>query len=291
MVEGRGEVKSETLFNTRNRYSSMTLVQSSFSNKGETVIMVADRLLTSSFGGDFPDYETEGTSPKICLRGNVGIGFAGSALYADMATSEVTPSSDFDKIVEKISKFVNSQRDIEINDEIIRVTGIRSKDFFPTSGNVPEEVRGYVYGWLNNFRFNFQCIVAGFDKNNKARISYITDNGTIISATNFGIGSIGSGSAFSQIFFDQYNYDISIPEIDGLFFAYKAKRWAEALIGVGLKTDIVILRKNDTPIRIKDEDKLMQEIRETYDKENKKTSEIRAELLNQLIKNSSGILR
>lgn len=56
------------------KYMNMTLVQASIANNGETIIIVADRLLTSSFGRDFPDYESKGVSPKIYLRGNVGVG-------------------------------------------------------------------------------------------------------------------------------------------------------------------------------------------------------------------------
>jgi len=274
-----------------NEYMNMTLVQASIANNGEAIIIVADRLLTSSFGTDFPDYESEGATPKIYLRENVAIGFAGSALYSDMAISEVSSTlTDFDKIVKKISDFVKKQRETIINDEVLRITGIKSKDFFSDSPNVPEEVKGYIYGWRSNFSFNFQCIVAGYDKDKNGRISYITDGGSMISVTNFGSGSIGSGSPFSEIYFDQYNYDIAIPEIEGLFFAYKAKRWAEAPTGVGLKTDICILRKSSSPVKIGEEDKLMGEVRKAYNKEKEKISGIRGSLLKQLIKDSLGVL-
>lgn len=270
----------------------MTLVQASIANNGEAIIIVADRLLTSSFGKDFPDYESEGATPKIYLREHVGVGFAGSALYSDMAISEVSSSiTDFDMIVKKISDFVKMQRETIINGEVLRITGIKSEDFFSDSPNVPSEVKGYIYGWRSDFEFNFQCIVAGYDKDNNGRISYITDDGNIISVTNFGVGSIGSGAPFSEIYFDQNNYDTAISEIEGLFFAHKAKRWAEAPTGVGLKTDIFILRKDKSSVKIRDEDELMKEIREAYNKEKEKASKIRDSLLNQLIKNSSGVLR
>ena len=270
----------------------MTLVQASIANKSESVIIIADRLLTRSFGENFPSYEFEGNSPKIISRGNVGIGFAGSALYADMATSELPSTiSDFDKIVNAISRFVKDTRDSTVKDEVTRVTGIQSDDFFSNSQIVPEQVRDYTYGWLMQFRLDFECIVAGFDKDKNAKIVYITEEGSRISATNFGVGSIGSGSPFSQIYFDQYNYDISIPEIESLFFAYKAKKWAEAPTGVGLKTDILILRKDNTSVKIRDEDVLMREIGDTYSKEKEKKSKIRESLLIKLIKNSLGVLR
>lgn len=76
-----------------------------------------------------------------------------------------------------------------------------------------------------------------------------------------------------------------------MFFAYKAKKWAEAPTGVGLKTDILILRKDNTSVKIRDEDVLMREIGDTYSKEKEKKSKIRESLLIKLIKNSLGVLR
>lgn len=270
----------------------MTLVQASIANSGEAMIIVADRLLTSSFGRDFPEYESEGSSSKIYARGNVGIGFAGSALYADMAISKVSSSlTDFREIIKKLSEFVITQRKTIINGEVSRVTGIQSDEFFQHSEIVPEPIREHIYGWLNDFHFGFQCIVAGFDNDKTAKICYVDGDGNIVSVTNFGIGAIGSGSPFSEIYFDQNNYETSIPEIESIFFAYKAKRWAEAPTGVGLKTDILVLRKDESVLKIADEDKLMDEIRETYNKEKEKTLKIRETLLNQLIKNNSEKLK
>ena len=122
-------------------------------------------------------------------------------------------------------------------------------------------------------------------------IYYITEDGEIISATNFGVGSIGSGSLFSQIYFDQCNYDDCMSEIDGLFFAFKAKKWAEAPTGVGAKTDILLLRKNGEKILIKNDDALMSKLTDTYQKEKIKTSKIKDSLLKQLIENSRGALK
>lgn len=270
----------------------MTLVQASIANGGETIIIIADRLLTRSFGEDFPSYEFEGNSPKISSRGNLGVGFAGSALYADMATSLLIPTIfDFDEIVDAISDFVKDTRNATVSDEIFRVAGISWDDFFSNSGIVPEEVRGYIYGWLMEFRLEFGCIVAGFDKDKKAKVMYITEEGSTICATNFGMGSIGSGSLFSQMYFDQYNYEVTMSEIESLLFAYKAKKWAEAPTGVGLKTDIILFRKDGTKVEIRNEDVLMDEINKMYEKEKEENYRIKDGLLKELIKNSSGELR
>jgi len=270
----------------------MTLVQASIANKGETVIILADRLLTKTFGEDFPSYEFEGNFAKIISQSNVGIGFAGSALYADMAISSLPHDiSDFDEIAEIISKFVKDTVKSIIDKEVFRVTRKSSEDIFSNSVNIPEAVRDYLYGIINKLQFEFECIVAGFDKNKNAKIVYITNDGDTINVTNFGAGSIGSGLVFSQIYFDQHQYEISMAETESLFFAYKAKKWAEAHTGVGLRTDILLFRKNGTNLKIENEDLLMNEINKIYEEEEKANNNIKNELLKKLIKNCSGKLK
>ena len=273
----------------------MTLVQASISNDGNTIVIIADRLLTKSFGEDFPSYEFESNSPKIISINNVGIGFAGSALYADMATLDlqfnILDTSSFDDIVDIISKFIKTTRESTIEDMVKKLSGISSEDFFSNSEIVPEEVRSFIYGWLMEFRLEFECILSGFDKNNKAEIVYITDDGSTFRATKFGVGSIGSGSLFSQIYFDENNYNTSISEIESLFFAFKAKKWAQAPTGVGRKTDIILLKKNGNKLEIRDEDDLMNEINNIYEEEKTENNKIRKELLNKLITNNSERLK
>ncbi len=273
----------------------MTLVQASISNDGNTIVIIADRLLTKSFGEDFPSYEFESNSPKIISINNVGIGFAGSALYADMATLDlqfnILDTSSFDDIVDIISKFIKTTRESTIEDMVKKLSGISSEDFFSNSEIVPEEVRSFIYGWLMEFRLEFECILSGFDKNDKAEIVYITDDGSTFRATKFGVGSIGSGSLFSQIYFDENNYNTSISEIESLFFAFKAKKWAQAPTGVGRKTDIILLKKNGNKLEIRDEDDLMNEINNIYEEEKTENNKIRKELLNKLITNNSERLK
>ncbi len=143
---------------------------------------------------------------------------------------------------------------------------------------------------VNSFSFAFECIVAGFDKNENAKIVYITDDGDTINLTNFGVGSIGSGLVFSHIYFDQHQYEISMPETESLFFAYKAKKWAEAHTGVGLRTDILLFRRNGKNLEIRNEDPLMNEVNKIYEEEEKANNNIKNRLVKKLVQNNSGKL-
>jgi hypothetical protein len=100
--------------------------------------------------------------------------------------------------------------------------------------------------------------------------------------TNYGSAQIGSGDTFSRIYFDLYNYKTSVTLSDGLFFAYKAKKWSEAPTGVGSRTDILIIRKNKKPVMIEDDSDLMNKIDAIYFEEQKEKDETRKKLVKKI---------
>lgn len=271
----------------------MTLVQASIANNGNSVILIADRLLTSKIGEDVPSYEFEWNKPKILSFKKIGIGFAGAALFADMIEREISgiKDKDFDNIVKKISNFIKKEKNRFVEQYIVRHTGISSKDFFnrPPDIAIPPEVIEAIYAFMAQFDLEFECIVCGFDKKNNVRLIGIDNQGNIFELTNFGIVTIGSGSPFSKIYFDLYNYTTTVPEKDGLFFAYRAKKWAEASTGVGACTDILIINKNKEALLISDESQLMKEIDSCHKKEIKNRDDLREKLMKDLdIKIRSG---
>lgn len=263
----------------------MTLVQTCIADKGDCVILIADRLLTSQLSEDLPSYEFEATVPKIISKGNVGIGFAGSSLYADLASVKVQGLTDFDEIVDKLSTFIKEEKQKIVDSFIKRLTGVESKDFFNNKElPIPVELRGYVYGKLKDFEIGCHWIIVGFDKEETARIVVIDEQGDITEITTFSVCSIGSGSPFSRIYFDQYGYDRSMDVNQALFFAYEAKEWAQSHTGVGLNTDILIFRKGKKVTEIYNDDELMKTIHKRYMEEGDRHKEARKKLLDGVLK-------
>lgn len=270
----------------------MTLVQASIADNGNSVILIADRLLTRMISPDVPSYEFEWTEPKIVSQGKVGVGFAGSALYTDIARARIAKMKDFDAIIEGISNCIIEERDTIIEKQIKRLTGISSKEFFENPQYpIPPDVREFIYGQIGQLDLLFQCIVAGYDKDKEVKLVTIDSQGNIYQVTEFKVISIGTGQPFSQIYFDLYDYKITVSETDGLFFSYKAKKWAEAPTGVGSKTDILILRKNGESLFIINESELMEQINILHRKELKERATIRKSLIEELQKKSNGALK
>jgi len=105
--------------------------------------LVADRLLTTSLGKDIPPYEFESPTPKIIHKGNVGVGFAGSSFYADLAATKIEGKKNFDEIVKALSNFMKNEREKNVKSFIKRLTGVEPKEFFTNLNSL--DFREYVY--------------------------------------------------------------------------------------------------------------------------------------------------
>jgi hypothetical protein len=264
----------------------MTLVQASIADDGNSVVLIADRLLTRRLSRDLPSYEFESATPKILFRGNVGIGFAGLSLYAEISTRSLNKEKDFDKITGIISKCVRHEREKFIEGEVRILTGVSAKEFFTNPQlAIPPEVRESIYGMMGEFDIECNAVVAGFDKNNKARIAVVDEDGDIVEVTPFGFASIGTGSPFSIVYFDQHGYDTRMKRNEAIVFAFEAKKWAEAHTGVGDRTDILVFDKGKKPISIYDDNEKMKQLRNAYEVELKKHRQMRVALYQKVFKN------
>ena len=269
----------------------MTLVQASIANNGNSAILIADRLLTTRLSRDLPSYEFESPIQKIILKEKVGVGFAGSSLHGDIATSKIADIFDFDEIVKTISEYISNKRQELIDKHIKRLTGVKSGEFFNKNDlPIPPEVRGHIYAQIKDFNINCHCLVTGFDEKGEARIVDIDDNGDITEATTFGVHSIGTGSPFSQVYFDQYGYDTKMSTEEAVLFAFEAKTWAEAHTGVGVRTDMLVFNKKNKKeidvLKIYDDSEFMDKLQKAYKDEIDKRKEFRTKLLKELFEES-----
>lgn len=268
----------------------MTLVQASVCNNGNSIILIADRLLTRRISEE-NEYEFEGVEPKIVELGKVGIGFAGISYYGETIIDKIKDKNNLEEICKGIADGIKEERNKIIDSITQQLTCLSRESFFSGNCQVPEKIIEMVYGAVGEVVINIEFLVTGFDEKKDARIVYIDDRGNIYDVSNFGVYPIGSGQQFSQMFFDMYEYNISMPEIEGLLFAYRAKKWGEAPRGVGKRTDILIIRKEDKNTFIKNEDILMKKIEKAFKKENDGIKKIRDKISKDLVRASEGWLK
>jgi hypothetical protein len=253
----------------------MTLVQASIADSGNAVILIADRLLTTTLSSDLPSYELEAGSPKLIFRNHTGIGFAGSSIHADACISSLNEKNDFNEIVNTISGYISSARNTRIEKDIKRLTGVTSEQFFTNKElPIPSEVRDNIYYLIKKFRINCQSIIAGID-----------EEGDVIEATNFNAFPIGSGAPFSKVYFDQLGYTPEMSANEAILFAFEAKKWAQAHTGVGERADILVFRKESEEIKVQeiyDNSELMNNMRDVYTAEIKNREDVRKTLLKNM---------
>ncbi len=221
-------------------------------------------------GSDFAEYGFEARMPKVRRFGKVGVGFAGNANYADSAFSMISKEMDLDDVVPLISQYIREEWEKIVDRFIHEHTGMEANEFFKLKNDtiIPEDIITLIYGYLADLEISFNSIVTGFDKNDKARIVVISGNGEVMDATFAGSYSIGEGGDFSIIYFDQKGYNVvEYSEAEAVYFAFEAKKWAEAPTSVGRKTDVIILRKDGTHRVIEEESDIMKFLCNTYNQE------------------------
>ena len=233
-------------------------------------------------------YETEAKKSKIFQFNKNIIGLAGNV--SDITEIRLLiPEEDQDVVefTKEVSKVIKERINNYKEEFIMEYTLHNKEDFIKNKqgheGTVPNEIKALVYSKLPHFKFECEGLITGFDKEKNPRIFYINEKGNYTDHTEFYNYSIGSGYPFSEFFFDQEHYDYECTIEEGLYFAYRAKKNAEAHVGVGPKTDIYILEKEKKPIFISAESDKIKYLDECYKKEKEEIKNFRHKLFFEMM--------
>ncbi|MHA1274674.1 MAG: hypothetical protein ACTSPD_18165 [Promethearchaeota archaeon] len=267
----------------------MTLVQASICNKGKSIIIIGDRMV--SFKSGPIEYESEANDSKIYLFHNNVMAFAGSIRDIILLKNRIESKGiDVVKFASNVSDVIKDKIQEETDNLIYRFTR-HDRDAFlqdPYQGHacqIPIDIKDLVYSAFPQIQMDCHGIIGGFDENQKARMYLINPLGEFREMTDFWNFSIGSGQPFSEIFFDQEDYTSNCTLQEGLYFAYRAKKFAESHVGVGAKTDIVILNKDSAPKFYnadKDESGLLAMLEAEYFDERKHLEGFRKNIFNKI---------
>ena len=272
----------------------MTLVQAAIANHGKCIVLASDRLWTRTIGSDFSEYGFESNKAKIMQIGRYGIGFSGNAAYADAAFSLLTEDLDLDSVVSLISSFIIQEREKIAERYTVNILGLSYTEFKALNQEsvVPSERVEMVYSLISDIDISFNGLIAGYDKHDKARIVVISSNGEVMDATFTSYYSIGEGGDFSIIYHDQEKYDPKmLSESEAVYFSYRAKKWSEAPTSVGDKTDIIVIREDDTSLTLPDGAPCMLILEGLLQEEKERTRAGRKERIQRFVKESCGEIR
>ncbi len=245
----------------------MTIIQASICASNKAIILIGDRLVTVS-----EIYEAEAKSQKLYAFGFFGIGFAGT-LSDIISVKDTIPENPptFPNFIESISKIYNQENETR-EDSFFKRHSLLDKQEFKEyvqhdEGKIPEDLIEWIYANLQEIRLECIAVAVGFNEKKEPQIVFINQFGDQFNQTESNHCAIGSGETFSDVFFDVNEYDPCCTLDQGLFFAFRAKKSAEAHIGVGQNTDILIIELNKDPVFILNESAEMRKLEEIYNNE------------------------
>jgi len=211
------------------------------------------------------------------------IGFSGALTDIIKVKNKIKEKTFVEDFLNEVLEVMKTIKMEELERSIlIESIWTNRKEFVDNLQIIPKELKDFLFAKNAEYRLQLNCLVAGFDKNTKAKIFSINNEYEINDITDLCYYSIGSGTPFSVIFFDQENYNEKISLQEGLYFAYRAKKSAESHIGVGSQTDIIILRKEKAPVIIYADDERMKTFENLYEEEKSKNLLIREEIIKKM---------
>lgn len=245
----------------------MTVIQASICHKNKAIVLIGDRLVTV-----YETYEAEAKSQKLYGFGSFGIGFAGT-LSDIICVKDSIPRGPktFNEFIASISEIYDQENDTRENDFLKRHSLLSRNEFVEyvknDEGKIPEDLIEWIYGNLHEIRLECIALAVGFNDRKQPQIIFINQFGERFNRTESNHCAIGSGETFSEVFFDVNEYDSCCSLEQGLMFAFRAKKSAEAHIGVGQNTDIAVIELDKDPVFILNESNEMRRLEQIYNKE------------------------
>jgi hypothetical protein len=277
----------------------MTVCIAAICDTGRALIMVADRqfgLGYTSVESKHGKFDNFGPDWYVGFAAN-NMAYATEVITLGRSRLQKQAERDHYDMIPKIERCYQDVRNAKAEALYLSSWGSSLSDFHAHGKErIPLGTYAGVYSKLTTFDLSVELLVAGFG--DAARIFRIRNPGVSSEQTGLGFWAIGSGSAaaLSSLFSREYNFSMSIEE--ALMYAYEAKVDAEYATDVGRDTDIFIINRGATPLRI-DEDtqkKTLEPIRKQIeprklrDEHKTKMGKINeVEILKRMIKQHSGV--
>jgi hypothetical protein len=104
---------------------------------------------------------------------------------------------------------------------------------------------------ISLYDFGAELIVAGFGRDDEGpSILTVKNPGIVVDHTQIGFWCIGSGATAAQMSLFARTYSWSATPEMAAFYLFEAKMNAQTAAGVGITTDIYLIKRNVMPIRL-----------------------------------------
>lgn len=240
----------------------MTICLSTICDRGKTVIVASDKMLTHEYLSIEFDHET----PKIEQLGKSCVALtAGDAIVPNelfrLAKQEIRESDSIHTIAEKVKTKYALLRLKRAEELHVKTRGFKdASDFYKQANDLPPQIVVPIDDNVQSHKLGLEVMIAGVDDAG-AHIWDISNPGIAQCMDSIGFHSMGSGEPHSEYCFIGNGFNRNILFKQALFLSYEAKRRAESAPGVGQSTDILVITPNQIITITKD---IIQELEKAY---------------------------
>jgi hypothetical protein len=234
-------------------HRTMTICIAAICEAGHTIILAADREL----GNTFTSAEFDGK--WLHLYDQWSIGISGTVHHATDVVSagrrlknELESTANFD-VQNSIMKAYRQARMAKAEARFLGNRGWSMSEFKTIgSTKITPETYATIDAQIAMYNFDTDLLIAGFGKGDAGpSIMSVTNPGVCNEHSKIGFWCVGSGATASQmsLFSREYSWHFSAEK--AAYYVYEAKKAAERAAGVGLSTDLLLIRRGPkTPIII-----------------------------------------
>ena len=260
----------------------MTICIAALCEKGEKIIIAADRMVTV---GQIIEFEHD--VPKfVNLAENCVIMTAGSTtLQNDIIKEAVSKikglkKPTFKQITDEIKNSYTTIRIKRAEETILKPKNMNFQSFYQNQRALLPEIVFQMTDAINRTNLGVEYILCGFDEDG-GHIHYIVDPGTSECWDTVGFCAIGTGNVNAVSAFTAHNYAPNYSLEKALYLVYLAKKEAQRAPGVGDDTDIAIITKESIKYLNSEEKKELELIRRKFMKiEEEEYREVKSKIVN-----------
>jgi 20S proteasome alpha/beta subunit len=226
----------------------MTICVAAVCENGSTLVLAADRAVTSSISIEFehPGKKMIRLSDS-CITLTAGDALAHTELF-DMVNEEITKhrAPSVNEVVSKIKECYQKRRKQEVIENFLIPRGFSNfGDFYQAQKHMLPDLALTIQTQIERYTYGLQILVAGM-KGETAHIYEINDPGTSRCFDSMGYHAIGSGLPHAMYTLISRNCNQNMPLEEVLLIIYEAKKMAERAPGVGSNTtDICIMNSRN----------------------------------------------
>ncbi len=238
---------------------------------GKAIVLAADKMIGFGYVESEPDISKIRKIHKnwrVLVAGN-GVEPAFAVIDAARAKLANVPAPTLDVVIDAMESAYQDKRMHDAEALFLAPIGWTRDQFrresFALLGDV---TASQIRDSIERFEYEMDLLVAGFDDHGEGHIFSVTSEARGIAARHdLGFHAVGSGETNARFIMAHRRVAPKMVLREALFYALEGKYYGELASGVGLRTDIVVMRPDEDDLLVHEDnvDTLMSKICEQVD--------------------------